>query len=369
MSKKPKLHKEATKAAKAKKIPFNVSPEDIIMIDDDDEEPSKRAIEVEDSSDIEVIQDTPPEHRSRVQDSNILLGDHVSIPGHSRMVNMARVEHAFTARTPPLGRGELPFGRSRLLLGSEVLPPDLSSSSSSDGQSTRTLNTEPFDAQSSRPPPVIVQDERLSRSNNEEYPEKGFDVQDSSATETSRGTDTQERDGPFGRSRLLLGSVPLSCPSIDSPPVDDTPFGVPRLLLSQVSPSRSDDRHIEYQSRNPPKDTPDASNGVSPSSASGKSIKTPSTEGVDTYRSCPYPVIQRDEVVSIGPSTRAVVEDGLGSALGDEWGTGDDEIDTEDVMNQDVVDEEPIQDESETCPICGKLLHAMAALVCYVRSS
>lgn len=56
-NKKPKLRPGTIAPAKAKKIPFNISPEEIIVIDSDDDD-SRNPMIIDDSSDVEILDET-----------------------------------------------------------------------------------------------------------------------------------------------------------------------------------------------------------------------------------------------------------------------------------------------------------------------
>lgn len=279
VSKKPKLTPEHKKA-RARKVPFDVAPEDIIVIDDDEEHAGGLAREQNASSDIEIIE--KPLSRSRSTASKARQTDISSIGG--REGHKTYTKNALDASTS----AEALFGTQTLLLDEHVRVPKVEKQEEDDSFGFPSLllpNSPPEDRTSTRPSDFSVKP---------------------------------------------LGVLQAASPSVSA--ADPTAFDVcpsPAVLIT-------------------PNDTP-----------------------------------QLPEASYLDKGSVACTS--VSRLLDDEWGTGDDEVAVEsDVKAGAILDEdgdledadaaeyrlptetagsEDANAESEACPICGTVIHAMGALV------
>jgi hypothetical protein len=120
-NKKPKLRAGTNAPAKVKKIPFNISPEQIIVIDSDDEG-SRQPLVVDNSSDIEVVEGTVVADSCAASSSRATETRPVAIIAARVSTPLTAPRNNETADESTLDN-EMSFGEPSLLVDENVAPP------------------------------------------------------------------------------------------------------------------------------------------------------------------------------------------------------------------------------------------------------
>lgn len=169
---------------------------------------------------------------------------------------------------------------------------------------------------------------------------------------------TREEDSdPFGRLVLLRSDAS----DVTGDTLSETnPFGAPILLRGEghmSSGSKLSDSGLGVtEDPLPPRELHPRTKCSPP--------ETLATAAFEADVACPPSNDEQDEpVLQLQNPLLGGTDDPLLNA--DEWGTGDDEIDTTEADVADfAVQDNREADAAESCPVCGRFLEAMAVLVC-----